>query len=206
MSENGGTAAAARWEALAEELRRRLGAGTPLGPATRARYEAFLGAPLAHAHLHATRLAGLLAAGLGAEALTVGAHVLGHPARLDPATRRGAALLGHELVHVLRRGRPHPTSSPEPVVGDTPPLATGVRTTPGASPMVQRAAEPVAPGPAPAYEEAAAQAVEAEELHERVAPAARGAPSVDVEELAERVYRRIVDDVLLARERANWLA
>jgi hypothetical protein len=168
---------AARWEALADELRRRLGPGTPLPPTERTRFESQLGADLTRAALHPTPLAGRLARGLGAEAFSVGSHVLGAGADLDAGTPRGAALLGHELTHAVRA-----------------PAATPVqRETPSA---------------APDAEEGIAQAVEAALLH--AAPPTGTVPAagagVDPEALTERVYRRLVDQVLLEHERAAWVS
>src|SRR5438445_613114 len=93
---------AARWDVLADELRRRLGPGTPLPTSARSRLEPRLAADLSAAATHESPLAGRLARGLGAEAVTVGSHVLGASADLDAATPRGAALLGHELTHAVR--------------------------------------------------------------------------------------------------------
>lgn len=168
---------AARWELLAEELRRRLGVGVALEPAARGQYESVLGGDLSGVRLHHGAVAGHVAEALGAEALTVGSHVLGRQERLDPDSTRGAALLGHELTHVAQ---------------GAPPLQFGA-----AGQTVQRA---VAGTPADAEHEA--QVVE--QALQRGFPA-RPAPHrtpVDPQELADRVYRRLVEQLLLDQERA----
>jgi Domain of unknown function (DUF4157) len=92
-----------RWRGLADDLRRRLGPGTPLDPTSRAAFEGRLGGDLSGAMVHRSPLAGFLARSLGASALSTGAHVLGEAATLDASTPGGAAVLGHELSHVLQR-------------------------------------------------------------------------------------------------------
>jgi hypothetical protein len=171
----------ARWEALAEELRRRLGPGVPLEPVVRRAFEARLGGDLGGARLHASALPGRLAAALGAEALAVGGHVLGE--RLEAGTVQGAALLGHELTHVAE--------------GD------------GRPPSATQAGLPAGEGTGAAPDgEAAAQSVERALLQEGQSSGTasdRPRRAVDVEALAERVYGRLVDTLLLERERGAWL-
>jgi hypothetical protein len=53
--------------------------------------------------------------------------------------------------------------------------------------------------------EATAQAVEHALLQEGAPPPAGGGTAVDAEALADRVYHRLIDHVLLTRERASWL-
>jgi hypothetical protein len=96
-------AAQRRWGHLADELHRRLGPGASLGAGARAAFEGRLGGDLSAAMVHRSPLAGQLARGLGAEALSTGDHVLGGDDALDPTTLAGASLLGHELTHVLQR-------------------------------------------------------------------------------------------------------
>src|SRR5579859_7959074 len=90
-------------EQLVDELHRRLGPGVRLGAAERTAFEGRLGGDLSAAMVHRSPLAGHLARSLGAEALSAGDHVLGDDAALDASTPAGAALLGHELTHVLQR-------------------------------------------------------------------------------------------------------
>jgi uncharacterized protein DUF4157 len=161
---------AARWEALADELRRRLGPGTPLPPAERSRLQAQLGADLSGAAVHPTPLAGRLARGLGGEAVTLGSHILGASGDLDPHTPRGAGLLGHELIHAVRSPAPIQRVTPEPSTSEQ-------------------------------HNEALAQSVETGLLQQAAAPPV-AAPSADPDAVAERVYRRLVDELLLERERS----
>ncbi len=92
-----------RWRNLADDLRQRLGPGTPLDPSHRAAFEGHLGGDLSGVMVHRSRLAGYLARSVGASALSTGGHVLGDPNMLDESTPGGAAVLGHELSHVLQR-------------------------------------------------------------------------------------------------------
>lgn len=92
-----------RWSSLAEDIRRRLGPGTPLEAPARAAFGGVLGADLSGAMVHRSPLAGGLARAQAAEALSVGEHVLGDEASLATDTRAGTALLGHELAHVVQR-------------------------------------------------------------------------------------------------------
>jgi hypothetical protein len=98
-----GELARRRWSGLADDLRRRLGPGAALDPNSRSAFEGRLGGDLSGAMVHRSPLAGYLARGLGASALSSGAHVLGDEASLDQSTPGGAAVLGHELSHVLQR-------------------------------------------------------------------------------------------------------
>jgi hypothetical protein len=149
---------AQRWLRLAEELRRRLGHGVALDPVMRPVFEGRLGTNLSAALVHRGRFAGDLAQAVGAQALAVDEHIVGASEALDAATPGGAALLGHELTHVVQRS-----------LGD--------------------------------HGEDAARAVE-----QAFAQAAtRTAAPIDVEQLADRVYRRLVDELRDDRERAAWV-
>ncbi|MGH2350503.1 MAG: DUF4157 domain-containing protein, partial [Chloroflexota bacterium] len=92
-----------RWELLVEEVRRRLGPGAHLESAPREFFARRLGYDLGGAAIHRGPFAGRLAAGVGAEALAAGSHVVGDEAALNPDTAQGAALLGHELTHVVQQ-------------------------------------------------------------------------------------------------------
>lgn len=88
---------------LAADVRRRLGRGARLGDDVRVAFEGRLGGDLSGVMVHRGPFASHLARTLGAEALSTGEHVLGGEDTLDPSTRSGAAVLGHELSHVLQR-------------------------------------------------------------------------------------------------------
>jgi hypothetical protein len=92
-----------RWSSLAEDIRRRLGPGTPLEAPARTAFGGLLGADLSGAMVHRSPLAGVIARSQAAEALSVGDHVLGDETSLSTDTHAGMALLGHELAHVVQR-------------------------------------------------------------------------------------------------------
>lgn len=73
-----------------------LGAGEPLPTIVRRPMEALLGRDLASVRLYTSPVA----SALGAEALTSGERIVFAPGRLDVRSRRGLALIGHELAHV----------------------------------------------------------------------------------------------------------
>jgi hypothetical protein len=117
--------------------------------------------------VHRSPLAGLVARAVGAQALTAGLHIAGSAVDLDSATPAGAALLGHELTHVIRRD-----ATPEG--------------------------------------ELQAQSVEREISYASIVPASAAPEStasdgVDLNALAECVYRRLVDELLRERDRAAWV-
>ncbi len=178
-------AIAARWQALAAELHRRLGSGTPLAPEVRRTLEPWLGRDTSGALVHYGRLPGQLAAALGAEALAAGRHVLGEARRLDPGTRQGTALLGHELTHASP-GTPVPPAhaGPSGASGDAVQRAQGSGTDGEVN------GEPAAAG----VERALLQAPGEDRA---------GPPPLDLDRLAERVYRRLLEAALLERERAG---
>ena len=73
-----------------------LGAGAPLAPAIRRPLETLLDRDFSGVRLHTASVAAML----GAEAFTTGQQIVFAPGRLDLASARGVALLGHELAHV----------------------------------------------------------------------------------------------------------
>ena len=80
--------------------------GAPLDTSVRARYEPGLGASLADVRIHADEQAAASADALGAEAYTVGRHVVFNAGRYRPDSSEGQRLLAHELTHVVQqRGR-----------------------------------------------------------------------------------------------------
>jgi hypothetical protein len=146
----------ARQLALAEEVRHRLGPGTPLPPSTRSAFEGRLGHDLGAAVLHPATIGRQLADALGAEAFSVGSHVV-----VDSPPVERNPVLGHELAHVVHNARPSGVSE------------------------IQRESEEVA-----------------QRVEEDVAatPAQGGSGAIDCAALAERVYRRMVDEIRRGRE------
>jgi hypothetical protein len=92
-----------RWSRLTEDIRRRLGPGTPLEAPARAAFAGRLGADLSGAMVHRSPFAGLIARSQAADALSAGDHIIGDETSLTTDTSAGAALLGHELAHVVQR-------------------------------------------------------------------------------------------------------
>ena len=141
-----------------------------------------IGRSLSDVRVHDTSQAGDLAARLGARAFTAGRHVYVQPARVHPLTPEGVALLAHEMTHAVEQTGAAP-------VAPLPLSAPAGRPAP-----VQRVPE--------SGGEARAVAVEAAALQAQQAPASRRAPAPpDPEEVAERVYRRLVQELLNDRER-----
>jgi hypothetical protein len=178
----------AHWDALADELRRRLGPGTPLAPDQRQRMEGRLGYDLSAALVHAGPLPSQIASGAGAHALSVAGHVLGGGSRLDARSVQGEALLGHELTHAIRalgavRG------------------SGGTRS--GGSQIQLLPAESAATGPS--GEEAVAQAVEASLIQGKAAASSKSGGNIDLDRLTERLYQRVLDQLRDERERAAEL-
>ena len=82
------------------------GEGKPLDETARSEMESLLGRDLKEVRIHDGGQAAALARRLGAEALAVGKHVLGPPGKLATGTSEGAALLAHEMTHVIQQTQP----------------------------------------------------------------------------------------------------
>ena len=77
--------------------------GQTLDPKTRSHFEARFGIDFSRVLIHADGRAGESASSVGAQAFTVGQHVIFGRDRFAPATRDGRQLIAHELVHVLQQ-------------------------------------------------------------------------------------------------------
>jgi GH24 family phage-related lysozyme (muramidase) len=77
--------------------------GQVLDPATRGSMERRFGHDFSRVRIHADAKAGTSARAVGAEAFAVGQHIVFAGDRYAPATPSGAALLAHELTHVLQQ-------------------------------------------------------------------------------------------------------
>ncbi|MDY6918297.1 MAG: DUF4157 domain-containing protein [Chloroflexota bacterium] len=189
---------------MVEWLRLVLGPGRPLADEERRRMEAVFGHSLEDVRVHDSRHAGEVARRLGAEAFTIGADVFGDAQGLSAETAEGLGLMAHELTHVVQQTQPAPLERSH---GPSPQGAF-----PGSPAKEGQAQGPhFAPRTAPAIssvgvsEEAEAQASEqavrrsAEETGQRDQPPA----GVDVERLAERVYRLMREELALARQRPS---
>ncbi len=74
--------------------------GAPLAQDQRATFEPLIGTALKDVRIHTGPIATATARALGAEAFTIGHDVFFRQGRFEPSTRRGEALLAHELMHV----------------------------------------------------------------------------------------------------------
>ena len=151
--------------------------------------ERLLGRSLADVRVHDSSQAGALAARLGARAFAAGRHIYVRPDLLRPLTPQGVALLAHELTHAVEQSDAPALAAPAM------PLLTAAGPGPAAPapPAVQRAT-PSGGG------EHSAVAAETAALRSGQAGRPAAAP-IDPQAVADRVYRRIVDDLRTDRER-----
>ena len=84
--------------------------GEPLDPDTRAAMGSRLGHDFARVRVHRDDAAAESARALGADAYTIGSHVVFGAGRYAPETADGTRLLAHELAHTIQQGE----STPEP--------------------------------------------------------------------------------------------
>ena len=96
--------------------------GSPLDTSTRAFMEPRFAHDFGRVEVHTDARAGESARAVGAQAYTVGRHLVFGPGQYAPQTENGRRLIAHELAHVVQQG------------GLTPP----VRHPPGATPAVQQ--------------------------------------------------------------------
>lgn len=76
--------------------------GEPLAPGVRSSFESRLNQDLGHVRVHRGDQAARSAAALGAQAYTVGSHIVFGSGRFDPQSSAGQVLLAHELIHTLQ--------------------------------------------------------------------------------------------------------
>jgi uncharacterized protein DUF4157/putative RNase toxin 16 of polymorphic toxin system len=84
--------------------------GQPLDSAARAFFEPRLGRSFADVRVHADDKAAASARMVGAQAYTVGSHIVFESRRYAPSTPSGRRLLAHELAHVVQQGGGAPQS------------------------------------------------------------------------------------------------
>lgn len=82
------------------ELSAEIDPGESLSEEQRTRLEPVIGTILRDVRIHTGPIATATAKALGADAFTVGRDVFFRQGRFEPSTKRGEALLAHELVHV----------------------------------------------------------------------------------------------------------
>lgn len=87
---------------LAREIRRP-GAGQPIPPEVRSRYEAAFGVSFADVRLHTDSD---VARRISASAFTLGRDIHFAPGQFRPDTKEGARTLAHELAHVVQQSGP----------------------------------------------------------------------------------------------------
>jgi peptidoglycan/xylan/chitin deacetylase (PgdA/CDA1 family) len=93
--------------------------GQPLDAAARADMEPRFGHDLSRVRVHADSAAHESASSVGAEAYTVGRHIVFGEGRYSPASHEGRSLLAHELAHTLQQRGSEPNPA-EPLPISTP--------------------------------------------------------------------------------------
>ena len=97
--------------AIADDLAKRLGSGTPLDTASRSYFEPRFGYDFGSVRVHADAKAAASARDLGALAYTVGSHLVFADA-YNPSSIAGRKLLAHELTHYMQQSRPTGQAAP----------------------------------------------------------------------------------------------
>lgn len=98
----------------------RAGGGQAIGADLRERLEAAFGRDLGHVRVHDDARAHDAARSLGANAFATGSDIVFGAGRYRPDTRRGTALIAHEVAHVVQQAnRPLASGGPTPTDGET---------------------------------------------------------------------------------------
>jgi len=167
--------------------------------------------------IHDSEQAGTLARRLGARAFTVGRDIYVRPELMSEGSREGEALLAHEVTHVLEQsGVSEPGMTllkPRPARGGYAPSASAS----GATPVQRTPAEGASSVPAstPASQSSSEAQAERVESSSRGGGQSSAPPSdqksadapipPDAEEVADRVYRMMIDEIRLDGERSAYL-
>ncbi len=202
-----------------------MGSGRPLDETTRSQMESIVGHDLREVRVHDSSQAGELASRLGADAFTIGANMFAAPGRLTTGTTEGVGLLGHEATHVVQQTKPRELAVDEPRRPLVPAGTGWVRRSPGGvsneggngkAASSEGAGRPLArgsvqrPGHSMAGEggdqvvdEVEAQASEqvARDTVQRAEEEEEVGSEVDVEKLADSLFRLMRRELLLERER-----
>ena len=193
----------ARARHLAEWLEQLLGPGRLLDDAIRRRMEDFFGYSLEDVRIHDSRQAGEVARRLGAEAFAIGGQVFGDAESLNTLSPEGMGLVAHELAHVIQQTQPPPlphsgvvASKPTPAREQSATSRTETAQLARYSPPSVSSAEEPGEAEARASEEVMRQVAESGEQ------AVEASPEVDIEELADRIYRLMRRELMLDRERS----
>jgi hypothetical protein len=158
--------------------------------------------------IHDSGLAGDLTRRLGARAFTIGRDVYVRPDLLRPRTPQSEALLAHELFHVSEQtGVEMPLLRPSAMVMPSAATVNSSSATPAATTHVQRSTASRAAPASTSSSELAAEAIESQVIREQSGESAAGRASAkppDPEDVADRVYALIAQDLILERERAAY--
>jgi len=185
---------------LAHWLEQILSTGKPLDEPVRRQMEGFLGRSLEDVRIHDSLQAGEVAKRLGAEAFAYGNRIFAAQETFNTMTPEGLGLLAHELTHVIQQTQPQPlpfgsnvAPQPVPIGGSNSKAGQSAQFagySPPSSSPVQRDTE----AEAQASEQAVRQAAESVDQDE-------ASPEIDVDALADQVYRLMRRDLILERER-----
>jgi hypothetical protein len=165
-----------------------------------------IGRPLSNIRVHKDQRAGDLAARLGARAFTVGRDIYIKPELADTTTAEGASLLAHELTHITEQSGGGSVAMPLLNNG------RGAHNA-GEAKAVQRAidtqeVQAAAPAGLPASEisaERTERVIRGSAAAGGARPASAPGAGPDVEEIAQRVYRLLAEEITLDRERGSYL-
>jgi len=199
-------------EDFTESFHSRFERGEPLDVTTRRLMEPFFGYDLEAVRIHRGQQAEEASRKLDARAFTFRGHIFGPRQTLATSTREGQGLLAHELTHVIQQTQPHrlPQSRLETDEDFTLPTtnqavkAASPGSHPGAEMVLLAPSKSSAPTTSPQQREAQAQANEqlvADSLDNKT----ESSPQINLEEVANKVYRLIQHDLVLERERATKL-
>ncbi len=192
----------AKTRRLAKWLERVLGPGRPLDDAVRRQMEGFFGRSLEDVRIHDSHQAGEIAGRLGGEAFTIEGQIFGDVESLNTLTPEGMGLMAHELTHVVQQTQPIPAAESGQMASQQ--AATyGTSGSPkllspqfaGHTPSTGRSVDEPMEAEAVGSEEAVRQAAESGEQPNKTLQ------GVDVEKLADRVYRLMRSELNMDRER-----
>jgi len=189
--------------------------GEPLDATTRRLMETFFGYNLEDVLVHHGHQAEEASRQLGARAFTFGSHVFGPHQALDTSTKEGQGLLAHELTHVIQQTQPHhlPQGKLEAEGGFTPLTASQEASSVKAAPpenhsdteMVLLAPLKSSPSTTNSQQREAQARTSEQLVAEGLANKTESPSQINLEEVANKVYRLIQYDLVLERERATKL-
>jgi len=175
--------------------------GESLDEATRSRMEALLGHDLRDVRIHQTRQAGEIARRLDAEAFTIGAHVFSGESVLTSPAKRSTGLLAHELTHVIQQTNPLPSGNTgRNTQKGQPVIQPGVAQVPSIQ-MNNNGFSAITGNTASAGMEAQARTSEQAAQRGNQGGGRTSAAEMDVEGLADLVYRMMQMEVLIEKDR-----